>query len=63
MANISTTTKEWLNFSKINQEYSRLTIYSVHSRYPFSIDIEEKDMYLALFDAETVVNFVETALI
>ena len=63
MDNISTTTKEWLNFSKINQKCSRFTIYSVHSRYLFSIDIKEKDMCLVLSDAETVVNFVETALI
>lgn len=46
-------------FQKILPECSRLTPYGIQARYPFSIEIEENDMKIALDDAKTILNFVE----
>ncbi len=45
-------------FMKIQTECLRLTDYSVNVRYPVHFDITEKDMILAIEDAERIQNFV-----
>ena len=50
------------DFSVIETECSRLTPYAAQSRYPFVFEIEESDMRLALYDAQTVWDFVQKEL-
>jgi HEPN domain-containing protein len=45
-------------FEKLKEECLRLTDYSVNIRYPYSFDLNEKDVKLALIDAETIKSFV-----
>lgn len=50
------------SFKNILVECSRLTDYAVQQRYPFSIEIEENDMRLALHDAQSILDFIQAKL-
>lgn len=45
-------------FNEISKSSGNLTLYGVHPRYPFEIEITEDDMKKAIFDAESIVRFV-----
>ncbi|MBR6080938.1 MAG: HEPN domain-containing protein [Treponema sp.] len=49
-------------FSSIEENCSRATIYGVQSRYPFAMEIEESDMVLAISDAHKIIDFVENIM-
>ena len=45
-------------FESIESECLRLTDYAVNIRYPYSLELNELDMKIALTDAATVKDFV-----
>ena len=47
------------DFDLIKDGCSRLTIYGVESRYPWTMEIEESDMKMALKDAAVIFSFVK----
>ena len=50
------------DFQQIADACSRVTVYGVQSRYPFSLEINEDDMVLALSDAEKILQFITEKL-
>ncbi len=46
------------NFSMLVEECLRLTDYSVNVRYPYSFDLVEEDMNMAIKDAQKVQDFI-----
>ena len=46
-------------FKTMEEECLRLTDYSVNIRYPYPVDLNEKDMTLALIDAAKIKEFVQ----
>ena len=47
------------DFSSLSEYCSMLTVYGVESRYPWTMEIEESDMKIALKDAAAIFNFVQ----
>ncbi|MBN2286696.1 MAG: HEPN domain-containing protein [Tissierellales bacterium] len=45
------------DFENLNEECLRLTDYSVNIRYPYTFDLNEEDMNLALKDADKIKDF------
>lgn len=50
------------DFQNIIENCIRLTDYGVQARYPFSMEIEQEDMELALSDAKKIWKFVQNLL-
>lgn len=50
------------DFQHIADACSRVTVHGAQSRYPFSVEINEDDMALALSDAEKIFRFVSEKL-
>jgi len=51
------------SFRIIENECINLTDFSVNTRYPYSLEISEKDMNQALADAKNIMDFVSKGIL
>jgi hypothetical protein len=49
-------------FSGLRFDCSDLTKYAIHVRYPFEIEIEDKDVQKAIVEAKRVIDVVSNRL-